>query len=234
MKNKHYTFERSWNIRDLGGYLTNDGKTIRLRKFIRGTGGSVLFEEEKELLYRDGVRVVIDLRSRKEVDRWPHPLKDYLNIKYFNVDMMGSFVHMLNQGYDVLYKLYFDLINFSKELFKEVLDIILLYPETTIYFSCTAGKDRTGLLAMILLWNAGVSEEDIIDNYAESYKNLLPMMERGGPYTPAQVIYFYSEPEYMIKAMDLIKTQYGGIKSYLEHIGLTSKEVATLRDIMVE
>ena len=234
MKNRHYKFKDAWNIRDIGGYETTEGKKTKEYKFVRGTGGQPFSDEEKEILYKDGIRVIIDLRTTHEICKHPHPLKDYKDIEYYNIDMIGSYGHMLNRGYPVLYELYYDLINGSQNQFCNVLKVILDHQDQGIYFNCTAGKDRTGLISMILLWIVGVQEKEIIDNYSESFENNKPMMAKGGPYSPETMIYFYSEPEYMVNAINLIKNQYGGIEKYLLYIGLTKEEIAKLRTIIEE
>ena len=234
MKNRHYIFENSWNIRDLGGYTAVTGEKTRPYKFIRGTGSGSLSLVDKELLYNDGIRVIIDLRLPYETDKVAHSLKGYRDIRYYNVDLIQHLWPKLDGVYNDLSDLYVDVIENCQHRFFQVFEIILQNDSDGIYFSCTAGKDRTGLIAMMLLLLAGVEHSEIVANYAESFKNNLPMMERGEKPTPKQLKFFYSEPDYIKRAIALIEEKYLGIHGYLKTIGLSDHQIERLTSLIID
>ena len=98
-------------------------------------------------------------------------------------------------------------------------------------FHCTAGKDRTGVTAALLLLFAGVSMEDVISNYqvsqtyfASAATTLTPMPEEASSYL------FASEASYIRYFLDYILERYGSAESYLSHIGVSREEMQMLRD----
>ena len=142
-------------------------KTINI--FVEAQKGS-LNAEEKQFFYDLGIRVIIDLRYENELGKTLSPLKDYLDISYYHVDMMGEFWQMRQHGYTEISELYIDLLDDSQAKIKAVFDIFLKHENEGIYYHCTAGKDRTGVISMLLLDLVGVEEATIIANYSESYE----------------------------------------------------------------
>ena len=78
-----FDFGHLYNVRDLGGYPTADGRRTRWRKYIRGSAEGFLTEAEKERLYEDGVRLIVDLRHDSELTRTRSPLAGYRDIAYY-------------------------------------------------------------------------------------------------------------------------------------------------------
>lgn len=173
-KNQHYIFKDLFNVRDLGWYNTFYHKKTKPLKYIRGTARGTLSEDEKQFLFNLGIKIVIDLREDYEILEHVHPLKGYKDIKYINIPMTGSFTSMERKNINSLSTLYLDLVDSAKSSFKQVFDILSNNKDNAIYLSCSAGKDRTGVLVYLLFEIAGVDEKDIIANYSESYENNKP------------------------------------------------------------
>ncbi|MDL2292822.1 tyrosine-protein phosphatase [Acholeplasma sp. OttesenSCG-928-E16] len=233
MKNKHLKLEKLYNVRDLGGYHTLESKITKDYKYIRGTAKGTLLDKEKEDIYQLGIRVIIDLRYGDEIIKTPHPLKGYKDIKYYNVDIVGSFKSMVDGNYEDIADLYKVWIDQSKDKFKEVFKIFLNHLDEGIFFNCTAGKDRTGIIAYLLLSLALVSKQDIIDNYSESYQNNLKRPSY--QFVPKeQHKYLYSKPLYMEKLIDYVNKNYQNPINYLKEIGLEEIEIETLKNNFLE
>ena len=233
MKNRLYNFENLYNVRDIGGYKNSDGKLIREKKYIRGTAKGTLTPAEKELLYSDGIRVVIDLRNPYEINKIPHPLNGYKDIVYYNIDMIGSFDNMLERNYTVITQLYFDLIDYSQNQIRDVFKLLAKHENESIYYSCTAGKDRTGIITFILLSLVGIPEDEIIANYTESFENNLPL-DAKAPMHPKMEMYRYSKPEYIIDTMRYIQKKYGGPEKYLQHLGISQAEIDRIKHSLLK
>ena len=92
-----------------------------------------------------------------------------------------------------------------------------------ILFHCSAGKDRTGLISMLLLNLVGVSDEVIIEDYALSEKYLALAMPTA-----------YSKPETMEGTLIGLKETYGGAEGYLKSAGLSDATLAALKEKLIE
>lgn len=224
MKNKHYIFEDLFNVRDLGGYDTEDGYRTKQKRFIRGTAKGTLTTNEKEELYDIGVRVIVDLRNSHEIMKEPHPLREHRDIVYYSIDMIGSFDNMYARGYSDISGLYFDLLDHSQDKIRDVFRVFAKYPHDTIYINCTAGKDRTGVISMLLLKLVSVSDEDIIENYVESYENLKVRYQNETP-APEMLLYTLAKGEYMTKTLNYLMWKHHSAHEYLLKIGVSEEEI---------
>lgn len=231
-ENNLFILNDLYNVRHMGGFKTKDGALTKDYKYIRGSAKGSLTNEEKAHLYNRGVRVIVDLRYTHEITKTLSPLKDFNDIKYFHVDMMGEFWQMRERGYVDLRALYIDLLNDSKAKIYDVMKIFLAHQTEGIYFHCTAGKDRTGIIAMLLLDLIGVPRDVIIRDYSESYEN---NKHRPGYKTmPEEWRRFtYSEPEYMADTLKFLDETYGGAEAYLLKIGLTPTEISALKSTLL-
>ena len=97
-------------------------------------------------------------------------------------------------------------------------------------FHCTAGKDRTGILAMLLLSLAGVAREDILADYQISETYLAEIIQLIQLRVPDLAAFAgQSRREYLEECMDLLLDKYGSVPDYLRAAGLTAGELETLR-----
>ncbi|OQC10866.1 MAG: Tyrosine-protein phosphatase precursor [Tenericutes bacterium ADurb.Bin087] len=232
-ENNLFILNNLYNVRDLGHIATKYGTKTRRYKYIRGTAKGTMTEAEKAFFYNLGVRIIVDLRYTKEIDKTPSPMRDYHDIEYYHVDMMGEFWQMREQGYQDMTDLYIDLLDDSQDKLLTIFRIFLKHKNEGIYFHCTAGKDRTGVVTMLLLDLVGVPHSTIVENYSESYSNNLA---RPG-YTSIKSEwrrFILSEPEYMERTLDHLYTKYGGSRAYLSHIGLREDEINALAATIVE
>lgn len=231
-KNNLYLLENLYNVRHLGGLKTIDGTELKNHKYIRGSAKGSLNAEEKQFFYDLGIRVIIDLRYENELGKTLSPLKDYLDISYYHVDMMGEFWQMRQHGYTEISELYIDLLDDSQAKIKAVFDIFLKHENEGIYYHCTAGKDRTGVISMLLLDLVGVEEATIIANYSESYEN-----NQGRPgykNMPEEWRYLtYSKPEYMEKALAHLRANYQNSANYLKIIGFSEDDIAKIKRSLI-
>lgn len=171
------------NFRDLGGYTTADGRQVQWRRLFRADGLDRLTSADVDLLRPIGLRTVIDLRSAGEIDeRGKFPVDTY-PVTFHHLAVIDStrntddgearkifmeasadptrvvefltnaYQHMLERGGDKL---------------AEGLRVLAEPNALPAVFHCAAGKDRTGLLAGILLSGLGVADDDVIADYALS------------------------------------------------------------------
>lgn len=213
------------NIRDLGGYETQNGFYTKSHKFVRSTNPSKLSEQEKEYLYNYGIRLQVDLRSDFEVEQQPSTLAGYKDIEYCRLDLMKTKEYNLLpkeiQNYKDLAGFYIFMLEANKDQFKQLFEIFEAHPYDTIMFNCSAGKDRTGVVAGLLLDLVGCHEYDIVKDYSESYENnlsLIPELEK--LLESKNHVYLGSEPRMMMELLDYLRNNYGSAKEYLISCGV--------------
>ncbi|KAJ1671552.1 hypothetical protein GGF38_000718 [Coemansia sp. RSA 25] len=127
---------------------------------------------------------------------------------------------------------YEDYIDYCKEEFAAVMRIFADPCAYPILFHCQHGKDRTGIVAMLLLGILGVDDEVIVADYAQSQDNLAPVRKRmelldmGAVGLPSS---FCDSPTFVMRnLLRHIKYNYGSIHGYLRSAGLREQEINTI------
>lgn len=172
------------NLRDLGGYPCADGKSLEKGHFFRSAGLSKLSEEDITILKELGLRIIVDLRSDLEVAKEPDIVPEFCDYyRYSGIvtmddpnaatgDMdMKSAVMAMMQGdgglpnpMDYLIDCYETMAGQSNA-FRELFSLIINYPDKPLLFHCTAGKDRTGIAAALILLCLGAEEKTVMEDY---------------------------------------------------------------------
>ena len=84
------SYRKNANVRDLGGYETQEGYYTKSHKYVRSTCPSGISDDLKEQFYQYGIRTVIDLRSDYELVHQPHSLKGYKDIEYYHINLLQN------------------------------------------------------------------------------------------------------------------------------------------------
>ena len=227
--------EGTYNTRDLGGYATAHQCT-QFGRFLRSDSIAELSAHDMETLTQMGIKTIVDLRMPNEIEKAPNPLSHHSAFNYYHVPLMdnptSSTFDVKNIPEDFLSTLYIQLIEASKTHIKTLFEIFDQHPEGLL-FHCTAGKDRTGVTAMLLLGLAGVSDADIIADYQVSYTYIKqdPKVQTYMKHVPPHI--FYTQPEYLEKTLEHIHTHYGTIPEYLESIGIEPDVLKRVRASML-
>ena len=213
------------NVRDLGGYSGRNGIT-NYGRFLRSGSLADLSSKGIQQLLDAGVDCIVDLRSRFECEKSPSCIGAEHGIDVFNVPMLDFIQSEIAQGTvklpDSLEKIYLAIIENGQADFKRIFEIFAM-DYKCILFHCTAGKDRTGISAMMLLQLAGVAEETILEDYSYSYE-LNQLKEIPG--IPSYLL--YSNKSTLKFAMDILEQQYGGTLGYLKKAGVTTEQQNTI------
>lgn len=230
------------NIRDLGGYRTRRGHQTRWRSLYRGDSPHTMRPEGGEVLRGAGLRSVIDLRSHHETVDEPNPLARTPDVAYHTIPLFDDLAPTIKDvkarnSDDLLLDLYMEALNAQSGAVRSVLATIAAAPEGAVLFHCTAGKDRTGIIAALLLGAADVEREDIVADYALTGAHIVPLVERllartrangGDPVTHAR--FLRCEAPTMEAMLDHIEKRHGSIAGYLTDIGLEVADIEALRD----
>lgn len=215
------------NLRDLGGYPAANGEVTAWERCLRGDVPTGLSETDVDWLLDRDITTVIDLRHEDEIKYQPDELKFIPGFIYYHCNLAGGGL-LPNCENDVAAS-YFRMLD-EKNGVGEVLRMIARTPGGVL-FHCTAGKDRTGCIAALLLSLAGVSRADILADYqvSETYlANLLSMMKERAPELAA--LWGRSKSEYMEGCLDLLADKYGSVLEYLKAAGLIEAELELLRN----
>ncbi len=224
------------NARDLGGYLTLDGKKTKSGVFIRSDDTDELTDTDIEKLLSLGVKVVIDLRHENAVQAWPDKLADIDGIEYHHIAI--SEAHRASNG---SYKGYLEYTG-EGNVVKQLIDIIADVDDGAVLFHCIGGKDRTGFLSMLLLLLANVDAQTIVNNYIVSYdfikerKKIREIIEQDVERLGVnclEPLHFSSERK-IVSLMNYVIDNYGSVENYLAACGVPAQNIDKIKSRFVE
>ena len=111
----------------------------------------------------------------------------------------------------------------------------LLESDDPLVFHCTAGKDRTGFAAALILRALGVPQDDVMRDYLLTNERLKPKSEWKGLDPEVAVVLYRVQPEFLDAAFETVDQTYGGVEAYFrEGLGLREAERARLRELYLE
>jgi protein-tyrosine phosphatase len=164
-------FDTCFNFRDLGGYETDDGRRVRWKTLYRADTLHRLDGPEVDLLLDLGLRSIIDLRSQHELDdhgRFRHD--GAIAVHHLPmIDVVGGPKRPVEAAPDAPARSvgegYVSMADEGRRAIGSAVALLARPDALPAVFHCTAGKDRTGILAAIVLSAVGVRDEDIVADY---------------------------------------------------------------------
>jgi protein-tyrosine phosphatase len=222
------------NARDLGGYPTVDGCETRWRSLLRSDDLAQLTSGGLQAFSSYGIETVVDLRWPEEVAANPTPITRALkHIRYEQVSLLTPTPHEWRvRRADSKAKELWNrtMLQQVRVEIKQVLEIIATASSGPLLFHCLAGKDRTGLIAALMLALADVVPEAIAYDYSASTENLCAAyLQRYSDAEPAAIIDAVQCPGESIHHMLAYLEKSGGTRAYLEEIGMDCEQIARLR-----
>ncbi len=238
------TLTGAHNFRDLGGYRTEEGRTTRWGLLFRSDTLHELTAEDLSVIAGLGLNTVIDLRTTKEVVRLGRgPLAEE-PVHYVNASVLGEGGGEVRaaptlSGTDVSGRYLWYLENGSPALgiALSVLGEARRYPAV---FHCQAGKDRTGVLAALVLGILGVERRSIVEDYvltAGRMELIIGRLRRDPAYAsrldelPASA--FTVAAESIEGFLDGVDERYGGPAAWARHAGVDDVHLEVLRDTLL-
>lgn len=247
-KNNHRAvhFDGAKNVRDLGGLATADGSETRFGVIYRADGLSRLNAGDLERLAALRLSSIIDLRYPEERERAPDRLPVSNPPAFYHRGFLprGSaelFAAVNEQGADAATACAMMAHNYSRIPFehsdelRDVLHYVIESGRAPHLIHCTSGKDRTGLVVALLLLALGVSEADVLHDYALSNGAMQPVDIFSDNADPGAVaVIMQAREEYLRAALEAIETRCGGVGPYLADVlGFGDPEQAQLRALML-
>ena len=234
------------NFRDLGGYPTVDGRTTKWRTLYRADGLYRLRGADLDVVRTLGLHTVIDLRSEGElVERGTFPHAEH-PVTFHHVPVIDStWQHLDRPDADdpvaFLEWAYHDMLRLGPERFVEAIEYLGHADALPAVFHCAAGKDRTGVLAMLLLGSLGVPHDYIVADYAltgEGIERMRVWAQREAPEMWARLAdtptaFMAAAPEAMARVIDNICAG-GSIRDYALSLGVQPDTLNRLADQLLE
>lgn len=238
--------EGALNFRDLGGYFTESGQQVRWGLLYRSDALDRLKSEDLRYVDALNLQTICDLRSQVECNNRPSKLTAPQHLHMPIKDDMVNGEQIISQlktgdatGLDteMMIGSYRRLLDGFPQTFGRVLRHLSQPENQPGLFHCTAGKDRTGLTAAMLLSLLGVPRDVIMHDYTLTNTFVKPFTDMLQSRLEAvgvdfeQVRAIFSAPSVLLEsAFDHLDTYYGGVEAYLrDHAGLDDTTIQALR-----
>lgn len=241
--------EGGQNFRDLGGYKTSDGREVKWGALYRSGAMNRLTEADFRYLASLGLQTVVDFRDNKERSKepvsWPAASSPTVFTRDYSMDHSALAGQLTKPGLTgekataAMAELYREIpITFADQY--KVLFQQLLQDKGALAFNCSAGKDRTGVAAAILLTALGVPRETVVEDYLLSNQYFRPRKDMLANDREAE-LYSRLSPDvlkalmgvdrsYLEAAFATMESQPGGMDGYLrDKLGLDAAKIALLR-----
>lgn len=234
--------EGTFNFRDIGGPPTSAGESsIETGKVFRSDGLAQLTDRSRADIRALGIRTVVDLRDVGERSKLPDALEG-LEVEHIELPIFDDHFFPAKQlsreemrraaevtGMDLsdrsLTKIYDLMIGHFGPRLARAVDVVAQTCEAGVVFHCSAGKDRTGVVAAFILTLLGVGRHEILEEYAITaqhlsggfLENIVRNFADAGISGNLAETATSAPPELMAKVLDSIDAQYGenGVEAYL-------------------
>jgi protein-tyrosine phosphatase len=241
-------FDTCFNFRDLGGYETADGGRVRWRTLYRADTLHRLDGEDLDLFLDLGLRTVVDLRSQLELDDHGRIRHDGTPVVHHvpMVDVVGGPKRVVERAPGAepqsVGEGYVAMVDEGRWAIGQAVSLLAEPGALPAVFHCTAGKDRTGILAAILLSALGVRDEDIVDDYmmtgeSRAARNAYLQAHEPDYYAllarlPAAVREMQADAIPTLLAW--MRAGFGSVTEYLLASGVDERRLAALRTGLVD
>jgi protein-tyrosine phosphatase len=218
------------NVRDLGGLTTTDGSATAFGALVRADNVRRLTPDGWDAATSYGIQTILDLRSATECGRDP-PVPADLNLDLARVSLFDDFDTDAayraqlerrlvgcdaREAYRVLYT---EALDRNQAMFAAALHAIAAARQGGIVIHCAGGKDRTGVLAALVLRLVGVPMADVAHDYERSESRLgLPDS------APAGVI---------DKVIDALEAEHGNVEGFILAAGAVNSDVERVRQMLL-
>lgn len=233
-----------FNLRDLGGYPTADGRTTRWRTLFRADG---LHRAEPGDAILRGIswRTVLDLRTAAERDAG-HYASDGVDTVHLPVlrdawdaDALAA---ETEDAAKFLTARYLEMAEVGAPAIAAAFELLAASARLPAVFHCSAGKDRTGVLAALVLDAMGVEDDVIAADYhlsAVAMDRLVAWVRTTRPEIAEHMArqpaaFLECPPEAILGFLNALRARHGSARGYLHDIGISHETVDTLRHVLLE
>lgn len=233
---RHIRLEGSYNTRDLGGYPAAGGKRVRSGLIYRSDDLSHLTATDLLIIEGLGLKTIIDFRGQHErreaLNRIAPSVRSERRLAIDAGNMIDLGKLNVENGAEMMEAVNRSLVNGAQRQYREFFELVSRPENLPALFHCSAGKDRTGLAAALLLSALGVEREVIYRDYLASAEYIAPKYAGRVVQNPGQAPLMTVQRSYLEAAFDEIDTRYGGVDNYLRK--QLQVDVQALRNIYLK
>jgi hypothetical protein len=235
----------AFNFRDLGGYAGRDGRTTRWGRLFRSDTLHELTAADVVTLRSLGLTTIVDLRTTAELERTgrgplgPEPIA-YRHLSLIR-DGAGEAMAAPAPAGEDLAERYLWYLEVGRRPLVEALTLLADPDHLPLVFHCAAGKDRTGVLAALVLAILGVDDEVIVADYVitadrmelilDRYRADPVFAERMAAAPPSR---FGVEAATMVRFLAELGDRFGGAAAWAEAAGVPAAALVRMEDLLLE
>jgi protein-tyrosine phosphatase len=241
----HIHVAGTYNVRDLGGLPTLTGQQTKSHRMLRSGNLDKIPVASQEQLLTYGVATIVDIRDEWEVAHYPNVFEHSPHVKYHNLPLLGDVLSndatwkSESDAYEYLHELYIKYLERCQNQIAKIFTAIADGESITL-FHCHAGKDRTGLIAALLLSVVGVANHDIAEDYRVSDTQITHLINEWRQYAlqhghdmerfNRKVA---SVPQTIIETLHFVQSKYGDTSNYLQTCGVSKASLTQLQEYLV-
>lgn len=236
MGERAVTFSNVHNFRDLGGYRTADGRSVRWHRLFRADDLSRIAGDDQDRFCALGIRTVVDLRRPNEVEQIGR-IPEIDGCTYHHVHLRhpkwpdGTFTDTPARAAFVTER-YLEMSDKAADGIGAALRIIADDANAPVVIHCIAGKDRTGVVSALTLSLLGVPDDEIAADYELSEAAEEPnwtWLSGGDPEARRWGNITVSPREGMLDFLTELRRRHTSIEGYVASVGFTGKHQESLR-----
>lgn len=226
--------QQVFNFRDLGGYPTADGRSVQWGRLYRADGLNRASDADVELLRTIGLKTIVDLRTHRELESHGFAAAESLEAHFAHRPLIDELWPMNDEARSAdpvryLVDRYHEMADRAEHVLPELIGWVADQPERTpVVFHCSAGKDRTGVTAAVLLGLAGVDHTTIAADYhltGLAMDDLLAWVRAAHPesadsMTEQPPVFLACPPQAMLTFLDELDGRHGDMEGFVRSLGV--------------
>jgi protein-tyrosine phosphatase len=232
------------NFRDLGGYETEDGRHTRWGRLFRSDAMHDLTEDDLEMFRELGIACVVDLRSVSEVERTGRGLLTHEPLHFVNSPVLTSLQTDesrtdIDEGY--MSRRYLEYLDMGAPAFVRVIEEMTNAENYPLVFNCFLGKDRTGVVAALVLSCLGVRRSSIVEDYALTAPRVVLIVEKllrdpllRGEVAHDNPLLLGAREATMSNFLSEVDERFGGPIDWALGAGVPTEGIERLRDLLLD
>jgi len=244
---RHVALSALFNFRDLGGYAAAGGRTVRWRVLYRADGLHRLEGDDIAAVAELGISTVLDLRTHAELEEHGRFPVEELPVDYRHLPLIPAiWARETLPGHgpaeDFLTERYLEMLDIGKPAIVEALGVLAAEETYPAVFHCAAGKDRTGMVAAVILSLLGVCDDDVASDYGltgDAMTRLAEWVSRNDPEwmeaMQKQPTAFLGAPsEVMHRVLEAVRLEHGSMEGYVARLGVGDDVVSRVRENLLD
>jgi len=240
--------ERVFNFRDLGGYVGLGGRTVAWEHLYRADGLNRATDTDVERLRSIGIRTIVDLRTHAELKDSGTAAHESLEAHFAHRPLIDELwpdddVARRADPHRYLVDRYHEMADRAASVLPELIGWVADHPERMpVVFHCSAGKDRTGVTAAVLLGLAGVDHATIADDYHLSALAMADLVawvrtldtEAATAMVDQPPVFLQCPPEAMSTFLAELDARYGDMEGFVRSLGVDDATIGRYRAVILD